>query len=196
MRASCPAAAAVTLNCELVATGIVPLVAVKVYVPALLTLRPGKVATPATAACVGTPPSVAPLWFAPSATVTLLVNWVAVLPDASRAVTCTAGVIDAPAAVALGGTVNASCVPASGVAADGRPRAGPAGLVHPPRLPVVRHVVAEPRDGGGGGGAVGDRRPRAVRHAAERRTQGVDLDLAPHHVARVRVGDGALEYRR
>src|SRR5438132_1070328 len=93
------------LNDALVATGIVPLVAVRVYVPALLTLRPGKVATPATAACVGTPPSVAPLWFAPSATVMLPVNWVAVLPDASRAATFTAGVIAAPAAVVAGCTV-------------------------------------------------------------------------------------------
>src|SRR5438128_11554511 len=109
VRASCPGAAAVMLNDPLVATGIVPLVAVKVYVPALLTLRPGKVATPATAACVGTPPSVAPLWFAPSATVMLPVNCVAVLPAASRAVTRTAGVIGAPAAVAFGCTVNASC---------------------------------------------------------------------------------------
>jgi len=118
MRASCPAAAAVMLNDPLVATGIVPLVAVKVYVPALLTLRPGKVATPATAACVGTPPSVAPLWFAPSATLMLPVNCVAVLPAASRAVTRTAGVIAAPAAVALGGTVNASCVTAPGVTSN------------------------------------------------------------------------------
>src|SRR5438046_10085636 len=58
VRASCPGAAAVMLNDPLVATGIVPLVAVKVYVPTLLTLSPGKVATPATAACVGTRPSV------------------------------------------------------------------------------------------------------------------------------------------
>ena len=45
----------------------------------------------------------------------LPVNCVAVLPDASRAVTCTAGVIAAPAAVGLGGTVNASCVTTPGV---------------------------------------------------------------------------------
>src|SRR5204863_8972350 len=119
MRASCPAAAAVMLNDPLVATGIVPLVAVKVYVPTLLTLSPGKLATPATAACVGTPPSVAPPWFAPSATVMLPVNCVAVLPDASRAVTCTAGVIGAPAAVFVGCTVNASCVAAPGVTSNG-----------------------------------------------------------------------------
>ena len=60
----------------------------------------------------------APLWFAPSATVMLPVNCVAVLPAASRAVTCTAGVIAAPAAVALGGTVNASCVTAPGVTSN------------------------------------------------------------------------------
>src|SRR5207245_231523 len=40
---------------------------------------------------------------------------VAVFPWASCAVTCTAGVIAAPAMVVLGGTVNASCVAAPGV---------------------------------------------------------------------------------
>src|SRR5256884_9904638 len=49
------------------------------------------------------------------ATVTLPPNAVAVFPSASCAVTCTAGVIAAPAMVVVGGTVNASRVAAPGV---------------------------------------------------------------------------------
>src|SRR5437667_4352354 len=48
--------------------------------------------------------------FVPIATVTFPVNPVAVLLLASRAVTCTAGVIIAPADVVLGYTENTSCV--------------------------------------------------------------------------------------
>src|SRR5438552_14358507 len=48
--------------------------------------------------------------FVPIATVTFPVNPVAVLLLASRAVTCTAGVIVAPADVVLGSTENTSCV--------------------------------------------------------------------------------------
>src|SRR5438552_2907503 len=48
--------------------------------------------------------------FVPIATVTFPVNPVAVLLLASRAVTCTAGVIAAPADVVLGSTENTSCV--------------------------------------------------------------------------------------
>src|SRR5207302_8774477 len=51
-----------------------------------------------------------PIWFVPIATVTFPVNPVAVFPCASCAVTCTAGVIAAPAAVVLGCTENTSCV--------------------------------------------------------------------------------------
>jgi hypothetical protein len=42
-------------------------------------------------------------------------NPVASLPSASRAVTFTAGVIDAPAVLVAGGTVNTSAVAAPGV---------------------------------------------------------------------------------
>src|SRR5436309_13238956 len=77
-------------------------------------LSPGNVATPATAATVVVPERVPLPGFAPSATVTLPVKPVAVFPCPSSAVTCTAGVMDAPAAVLLGCVVNASCVAVPG----------------------------------------------------------------------------------
>ena len=67
-------------------------------------------ATPFTAGSVVVPPSVPPAGFVASATVTSPVKLTTVAPSASCAVTCTAGVIAAPAAVVLGGTVKASCV--------------------------------------------------------------------------------------
>src|SRR5205809_1078880 len=76
---------------------------------------PGNVATPATAATVVVPERVPLPGFAPSATVTLPVKAGSVLPSASSAVTCKAGVIDAPAAVLVGWTVNISCVAVPGV---------------------------------------------------------------------------------
>src|SRR5437867_13198168 len=69
-------------------------------------LSPGNVATPATAATVVAPERVPLPRIAPSATVTLPVKPVAVFPCPSSAVTCTAGVMDAPAAVFVGGTEN------------------------------------------------------------------------------------------
>ncbi len=78
-------------------------------------LSPGNVATPATAATVVVPERVPLPGFAPSATVTLPVKAGSVLPSASSAVTCRAGVIDAPAAVLLGCVVNTSCVAVPGV---------------------------------------------------------------------------------
>src|SRR5207247_139106 len=63
----------------------------------------------------GGPGRVPPPGFVPMATVQLPPNAVAVFPMASCAVTCTAGVIAAPAMALLGGTVNASCVAAPGV---------------------------------------------------------------------------------
>src|SRR6266576_1691892 len=78
-------------------------------------LRPENVATPATAVAVVAPARVPPPGLAPTASVTLPVNPVAVLPCASRAVTCTAGVIGAPAVVLVGWTVNASCAAVPGV---------------------------------------------------------------------------------
>src|SRR5437870_2103944 len=73
-------------------------------------LSPPKLATPATAATVAVPASVPPPGLAPIATVMFPVNPEAVLPCASWAVTCTAGVIPAPAAVVVGSAVNTSCV--------------------------------------------------------------------------------------
>src|ERR671922_3069856 len=73
-------------------------------------LKAENVATPATAATLFVPDKVPVLGFVPSATVTLPVKPVAVFPCASCAVTCTAGVIAAPAAVLVGCTLNTSCV--------------------------------------------------------------------------------------
>src|SRR5438034_7379237 len=73
-------------------------------------LSPANVATPATAATVFVPVSVPLLGLVPIATVTLPVKPVAVLPLASWAVTCTAGVIAAPAVVVLGCTLNTNWV--------------------------------------------------------------------------------------
>src|SRR2546421_582196 len=64
-------------------------------------LSPENVATPPVAATVAVPDSVPPPGFVPIATVMFPVNPVAVLPLASCAVTWTAGVIAAPAAVLL-----------------------------------------------------------------------------------------------
>src|SRR5438094_7224094 len=74
-------------------------------------LRFANVAMPFTAATLVVPESVPPPGFAPSATVTVPVNPVAVFPCASCAVTCTAGVIDVPAAVLVGCTENTKCAP-------------------------------------------------------------------------------------
>src|SRR5439155_25139760 len=73
-------------------------------------LNPEKVATPATAATVLVPDKVPVLGFVPIATVMFPVNPVAVLPLPSWAVTWTAGVIAAPAAVLVGSTLNTSSV--------------------------------------------------------------------------------------
>src|SRR5690348_1319526 len=82
-------------------------------------LKPGNVATPPAAATVVVPDSAPLPGFVPSATVTFAVNWVAVLPSASCAVTCTGGVIAAPAVVLEGWTLNTSCVAAPGVMLNG-----------------------------------------------------------------------------
>src|SRR5712692_7241154 len=73
-------------------------------------LRLENVATPATAANEACPDKVPPLGFAPITKVIVPVNPLDTLPSASRAVTLTGGAITAPAAVALGCTVNVSCV--------------------------------------------------------------------------------------
>src|SRR6266576_2619701 len=73
------------------------------------------VATPLAAVTVAVPARVPPPPFVAIATVTLPVNPVAVFPWASRAVTCTAGAIVAPAVALLGGTVNTSWLAVPGV---------------------------------------------------------------------------------
>src|SRR5439155_593061 len=83
--------------------------AVRVYPdPRLLRLRFAKVATPLTAATVVVPVRAPLAGLVPIATVMLVVAVVTVLPWASWTVTCTAGVIAAPAAVLLGCTVKTS----------------------------------------------------------------------------------------
>src|SRR2546427_65753 len=77
-------------------------------------LSPGSVATPATAATVVVPERVPLPGCAPSAPVPLPVPPAGVSARPSSAVTCTAGVMDAPAAVLLGCVVNASCVAVPG----------------------------------------------------------------------------------
>jgi len=63
----------------------------------------------------------------PSAAVTLPVNPVAVLPSASRAVTCTAGAIVTPAVVLVGCTLNTNwlAVPAATLNAALAPELSP-----------------------------------------------------------------------
>src|SRR5206468_620885 len=98
-------------------------------------LTPGNVATPATAATVVVPERVPLPGFAPSATVTLLVQPVAVFPCPSSALTCTAGVIPAPATVLLGWTLKLSCVAAPAVMLNGVE-------VVPLRLPLLAVSVS------------------------------------------------------
>src|SRR5438094_1358567 len=62
-------------------------------------------ATPFTAGTLSVPASVPPAWFAPIATVMVPVKLVTVFPDASRALTATAGVIVAPASAFVGWTI-------------------------------------------------------------------------------------------
>src|SRR5713226_1597760 len=71
-------------------------------------LRFANVATPPAAACVSVPASVPPAGLVPIATVTGPVKLGTAFPNASRALTATAGAITAPAPVVLGCPVNAS----------------------------------------------------------------------------------------
>src|SRR5439155_1668651 len=108
LKTSAVAVPAVILNAALV---VLPApVAVRVWSDARLSvLRPGKGATPATAATVLVPDKVPMPGFVPIATVMFPVNPVAVLPLPSWAVTSTAGVIAVPAVVVLGCTLNTNC---------------------------------------------------------------------------------------
>src|SRR5256885_2172327 len=78
-------------------------------------LRLPKLTTPATAAAVAGPDNVPPPGLVPIATLTFPVKPDAVLPWASWAVTCTAGVIAAPDVPLEGWTVNTSSAAAPGV---------------------------------------------------------------------------------
>src|SRR5690242_4902457 len=78
-------------------------------------LSVGKLAIPPIAPTVVVPASVPPAGLVPIATVTLPAKLVTTLPNASSALTCTAGVIAAPASVLLGGTVKTSWAAAAGV---------------------------------------------------------------------------------
>src|SRR6266571_2275165 len=96
-------------------------------------LRFGNVATPATAAAVVVPDSVPPPALEPIVTFTLPAKPVATLPSASCAVTCTAGVIAAPAVAVVGCTLKTSTLGAPAVTLN-------AALVPPPipAAPAVR----------------------------------------------------------
>src|SRR5207244_2818399 len=78
-------------------------------------VRSPKLATPLTAATVVVPPRVLPPGLLPSATVTGPVKLGTTLLAASSALTCTAGLIAAPATVVDGCTVNTSWVAVPGV---------------------------------------------------------------------------------
>jgi hypothetical protein len=80
-------------------------------------LKPGNVATPLAAARTVVPERVPLAGFAPIATVMFPVKLVSVFPWPSRAVTCTLGVIVAPAAALEGCVVKTSSVAAPGVMA-------------------------------------------------------------------------------
>src|SRR6266478_494891 len=78
-------------------------------------LRVENVATPATAAAVAVPDNVPPPGLVPMAIVTAFVAVVTTFPLASSMLTCTAGVIAAPAIAFVGCTVNASFAGVPGV---------------------------------------------------------------------------------
>src|SRR6266704_1794917 len=78
-------------------------------------LRLPKLTTPATAAAVAVPDNVPPPGLVPIATLTFPVKPDAVLPWASWAVTCTAGVMTEPAVVVVGSVEKTRCDAAPGV---------------------------------------------------------------------------------
>src|SRR2546422_2563560 len=91
-------------------------------------LRFATVATPETAAAVAVPESVPPPALGPSVTFTLPAKPVATLPSASWAVTCTTGVIAAPAVALVGCALKTSTLGAPAVTLN-------AALVAPPPPP-------------------------------------------------------------
>src|SRR6476620_621760 len=106
VKTSSAAAPGVMLNGALVPAVSAPELAASVFAePALSMLNGGvveKVATPATAATVVVPSSVPPPGFVPMASVTFPVKDLSLLPNPSRAVTLTAGMIPAPALAVVG----------------------------------------------------------------------------------------------
>src|SRR5205809_1071886 len=100
------------------------------------------VATPPLAAMVVVPASVPLPGFVPITTVTFPVKPLAVLLLASSAVTCTAGVIAAPADVVLGCTVNTSVAAVPAVILNavlvGRPAPGTVVVSTAPTLSIDR----------------------------------------------------------
>src|SRR6185295_2587784 len=116
VKASRFAAAGLMLNADEVAPVSAPEAAVSVYpFPALSMDRLANVATPPTAVTVVVPDSVPLPGLVPIATVTLAVEPVTVLPNASCTVTCTAGATATPAVALVGCTVKATLVAAAGV---------------------------------------------------------------------------------
>ncbi len=79
-----------------------------------MTAKSAKLTTPATAGLLKVPESVPPPALKAIAIETVPANPVAVLPKASRAVTCTAGAIALPARALAGCTVKNSPVAAAG----------------------------------------------------------------------------------
>src|SRR5439155_15980523 len=135
VKASRVAAATVMVKGALVAPASPVAPAARVEpLPLWSTARFEKVATPPTAATVVVPDKVPPTGLAPIATVTAPLKPGTVFPRASRAVTCTAGVMAAPAVVLLGCVVKASWAADPGVTAK-------AALVVPERLPAVADSV-------------------------------------------------------
>src|SRR3954464_8278390 len=89
--------------------------------------RVENVATPATAATELVPDRVPPPGLVPMTTVTVAVEPVTVLLNASCTVTCTAGAMDTPATAFAGWMVNASLAAAAGLmlnAVDAAPVSG------------------------------------------------------------------------
>src|SRR5207249_3157924 len=102
-------APALMVKKELVAPARPVAVADRLYaLPLWGMLKSGNAATPATAAAVFVPDRLPPPGLLPIATVTSPLNPVAVLPNASRAITSTCGVIRAPAVAVLGCTLTTS----------------------------------------------------------------------------------------
>src|SRR2546429_6741504 len=100
-------------------------------------LRFATVGAPGTAAAVAVPESVPPPALGPSVTFTLPAKPVATLPSASCAVTCTAGVIAAPAVALVGFTLKTSTLGAPAVTLN-------AALVAPPPTPEEPAVSVYP----------------------------------------------------